>query len=89
MDELIHRRLFGGGDGESVPRYSTDETLLGKVRNRIRIRHGHRVVTGTTQTRPKRWFARYETDPSTATEVLAETENLAVCRLAIHLSQRG
>jgi hypothetical protein len=37
----------------------------------------------------KRFFARYDSDPSTATEVLAETEPLAICRLALILLKRG
>lgn len=33
--------------------------------------------------RRHRYFARYETDPSDGTEVLADTKELAICRLAL------
>jgi hypothetical protein len=36
----------------------------------------------------RKFFARYDSDPSTATEALAETEPLAICRLALVLIKR-
>ena len=51
--------------------------------------HGYPVSTGETRIRTRRYFARLETGPSTATEVLAETLPLALCRLALVLSMRS
>lgn len=86
---MIHRRLFEANGDEAIPPYSTDPAASSKVRSKIKSRYGHPVVVGQTRSHPRKHFARYDSDPSTATEVLAETESLALCRLAVLLLKRG
>ena len=90
MDAIIHRRLFGqNGESDRVPPYSTSSSESSKVRTRLKSNYGHPIIVGQTRMTNKRFFARYDSDPSTATEVLAETEPLAICRLALILLRRG
>lgn len=65
------------------PPYSTDEGEARRVLARIKSVSGRTVIVGRTSLRQQRWFARYETDASDGTEVLAETLALAICRLAL------
>jgi hypothetical protein len=82
LDQLIHLRVMDQTDPDCPP-YSTDETAARRVLTRLRHVSGRSVVVGRTSMRRQRWFARYETDPSDGTEVLAETMELAICRLAL------
>ncbi len=82
LDRLVHRHVMGQNDGE-LPPYSTDEKAARQVLSRLKSFSGKTVVTGRTALRKKRWFARYESDASDGTEVLAETLALAICRLAL------
>lgn len=89
LDDLIHQRLFGQKDGSgSIPAYSLDRAESAKVRARLKSKYGHPIIVGQTRMLGRRYFARYESDPSTATEVLAESEPLAICRLAVLLLKR-
>jgi hypothetical protein len=81
LDQLIHQHCFGS-EGELLP-FSTESKAAEKVKARMKGVHGYPVVTGETKLRTRRFFARLETGPSTATEVLAETLPLAICRLAL------
>ena len=90
LDEIIHRRLFGqNGENGRPPSYSTNVSESSKVRTRLKSNYGHPIIVGQTRMAMKRFFARYDSDPSTATEVLAETEPLAICRLALILLKRS
>jgi hypothetical protein len=91
LDRLIHQRLFGVKDEtQAPPAYSVDPAAAAKVRAKIKSVFGHPVVVGETRMgSPRKCFARYDSDPSTATEVLAETQALALCRLAALLLKRG
>ena len=90
LDLIIHRNLFGkNGQNERVPPYSTNLSEGSKVRSRLKSSFGHPIVVGQTRMSSRRFFARYDSDPSTATEVLAETEALALCRLALILILRN
>jgi hypothetical protein len=90
LDDIIHRGLFGGkNENGRTPSYSTTASESSRVRTRLKANYGHPIVVGQTRMTTKRFFARYESDPSTATEVLAETEPLAICRLALILLKRG
>lgn len=90
LDEIIHRKLFGhNGENEKAPLYSTNTGESAKVRSKLKSTYGKPIVTGQTRMANKRFFARYDSDPSTATEVLAETEALAICRLALILVKRS
>ena len=80
-DRAIHQRYFTA-EGTIYP-YSTNEEAALKVKSRITTVFGHPVQTGQTHTRPRRYFARFDSGPSTATEVLAETLPLSICRLAL------
>ena len=83
LDAIIHRKLFGqNAENVTVPPYSTNSSESSKVRSKLKSNFGHPIVLGQTRMANKRFFARYDSDPSTATEVLAETEPLAICRLA-------
>jgi hypothetical protein len=90
LDKLIHVRLFGLNehDGE-VPAYSADPAASAKVRSKLKSLYGHPIIIGQTRMSGRKCFARYDSDPSTATEVLAETEPLALCRLAVILMKRS
>lgn len=84
LDRLIDELLFENqSEGTNPPAYSTDDRAADKVKARLKSLGGHSVVTGTTRLREKPFFARYDTGPSTSTEVLAETYPLAICRLAM------
>jgi hypothetical protein len=86
LDALVHRHCFSS-EGEALA-YSTDERAAEKVRARVKSLFGYTVSTGETRLRTRRYFARLESGPSTATEVLAETSPLAICRLALVMSLR-
>ena len=81
MDRAIHEQFFSG-DGEVLP-YSTDVSAAGKLKSRLKAMYKCPVLIGETKTHPKKYFARFDSGPSTATEVLAETQALAICRLAL------
>jgi hypothetical protein len=90
LDAIIHQGLFGqNGQSDYIPSYSTSSPDSARVRTRLKSNYGHPIVVGQTRMANKRFFARYDSDPSTATEVLAETEPLAICRLALILLRRG
>lgn len=82
LDRLIQARVMREAAMEP-PSYSTDEKAAMRVLAKLKAETGRAVVTGRTSLRKRRWFARYETDPSDGTEVLAETLALAICRLAL------
>lgn len=68
--------------------YSTNESAAEKVRTRLKALYKCPVQVGETKTHPKKFFARFDTGPSTSTEVLAETKALAICRLALVIGMR-
>jgi hypothetical protein len=80
-DQAVHEQFFRG-DGAVLP-YSTDDGSAEKVRGRLKALYKYPVLVGETRTHPKKHFARFDSGPSTATEVLAETKALAICRLAL------
>ena len=82
LDRLIHVRVMGETSSE-CPSYSADEKAARRVLARLKATSGRTVVIGRTAMRHRQWVARYETDPSDGTEVLAETLPLAICRLAL------
>jgi hypothetical protein len=81
LDQMIHGRVMRMED--QCPSYSTDEKAARRVLARLKSLTGRSIVVGRTALRKTQYFARYETDPSDGTEVLAETLPLAVCRLAL------
>lgn len=90
LDEIIHRKLFGQNtENVKAPPYSTNVFESSRVRSKLKSNYGKPIVVGQTRMAHKRFFARYDSDPSTATEVLAETEPLAICRLALILLKRS
>ena len=87
LDALIHARIFR--EESSFPlEYSSNPRLAEKVRVRIKVLFGFPVVTGQTRLKATPYFARFESGPSSSTEVLADTIPLAICRLALLLSER-
>ena len=90
LDAIIHRKLFGqNAENEQAPPYSTSSSESSRVRSKLKSNYGRPIVIGQTRMSNKRFFARYDSDPSTATEVLAESEPLAICRLALILLRRS
>jgi hypothetical protein len=89
LDLIIHRTLFAEATGnDGAPAYSTNVSESSKVRARLKSAYGHPIIVGQTRMSSRKFFARYDSDPSTATEALAETEPLAICRLALVLIKR-
>ena len=82
MDQLIQRHVMRLAEAD-CPLYSSDEKEARRVLACLKAMTGRSVIVGQTAIRQTRWFARYETDPSDGTEVLAETLPLAICRLAL------
>jgi hypothetical protein len=90
LDAIIHRKLFKqDAENERVPSYSSNVSDSSRVRAKLKAAYGHPIIVGETRMSGRRFFARYDSDPSTATEVLAESEPLAICRLALILIRRG
>lgn len=85
-DQAIHERFFSGND--NVLPYSTDDGSAEKVRIRIKALYKYPVQVGETTTRPRQFFARFDSGPSTSTEVLAESKALAICRLALVIGSK-
>lgn len=89
LDALIHELLLSPEPTPNFPPYSTDSSAIDKVKKRLQAALGISIITGKTRFRRKPWFARYQTDASDGTEVLAETYSLAICRLALLKKQKG
>lgn len=87
LDRLVHIHVMRQPNPE-IPPYSTDEKESRRVLNKLKTDLGRTVITGRTAMRKQTWFARYETNPSDGTEVLAETLELAICRLALVRASR-
>lgn len=85
-DEAIHAQFFAG-DGGVLP-YSTDDSSAERVRTRLKTLYKRPVQVGETRTHPPKFFARFDTGPSTSTEVLAESKALAICRLALVIGMK-
>ena len=88
LDHAIHTQVLGMSDTGSCPPYSTDDSKCNKVKRALKSDFGVPIKTGKTQIRTKPYFARYGSDPSTSTEVVAETLPLAICRVALLIAQR-
>ena len=89
MDSIINQGLFGESSSSVCPSYSTDDSLVQKMRRKLQATYNTKVIIGRTRIKNKPYFARYGTDVSTSTEVLAETKSLAICRMALLLIQRN
>jgi hypothetical protein len=83
LDLLVHVEIIGNDPGIDCPAYSTVRSQADKVVTTLSSAHGISVRYGQTHLKGRAWYARYGDDPSTSTEVLAETMPLAVCRLAV------
>ncbi len=83
LDALIHPQVFGKDDCDSCPCYSTDPKWATKVKAQLVKRFKYAITSGETNQPPQRFFARWETGYSTATEVLTTSEPLAICCLGI------
>jgi hypothetical protein len=83
LDEFLHRELFHADPAlTAAPPYSINHAESAQIKNRLRAIKGYPIVVGRVGTRRVQYFARLDSDPSTATEAIAETEPLAICRLA-------
>ena len=81
LDQLIHRWVMGS-TARIVPPIPPKKKKPAGC-SRLKTLAGRSVIVGKTAMRRARWFARYETDPSDGTEVLADSLALAICRLAL------
>jgi hypothetical protein len=88
LDQLVHNILMDDADSGRAPRYSTDDAQVERLQASARSRFGVKVMVGRTTIRRKPWFARYGTDPSQMTEVIAETCPLALSRIVVVLALR-
>jgi hypothetical protein len=88
LDAWIHFRVLKNGLSHEYPAYSSDERAACDLKQWVEDQFQIEIVVGRTELRTKRWFARYEFDPGNPTEVLAETEPLAICRLCALAAQR-
>ncbi len=90
LDEKVHLQVFGLKETNDCPDYSVSQKMAERVRVKLVKRFKIPIVFGETsiRTRDRRFFARWETDPSTSTEVLAESIPLAICRLAILITDK-
>ncbi len=90
LDAMIHLQVFGGLASGICPTYSVSDDLAKRVQVKLIKRFKIGIVTGKTTLRipSRRFFARWETGPSTSTEVLAESIPLAICRLAILITDK-
>jgi hypothetical protein len=88
LDREIHAHLVGDSSAEEIPAYSSSERAADRLRRWLKSEYGTSITTGKTRIKVKPYFARYGTDPSTSTEVLAETYPLSICRLALLLISR-
>jgi hypothetical protein len=86
LDEFLHANLFASEINGNVPAYSIDARESSRIVAQLKRKYGRKVVVGITASRPPKYFARLETDPSTSVEALAESEALAICRLAAVLT---
>jgi hypothetical protein len=78
---MVHREVFNL-EGEAPP-YSTSDALARKLKAQVESRFRILILTGRSKMRHRPFFARYESDESDGTEVVAETLPLALCRLAL------
>jgi len=79
LDESIYVNLMDYGITRQE--FSTDVKAAKNLVKLLRKHLGTRVETGKASR--GKYYARYGTDPSTSTEVLAETMPLAVSRMAL------
>lgn len=80
LDAVVTELLYPGS--EPLP-FSTDTRLADKVKAQLKALYGFPIVEGKTRLPGRKYFARFESGPSTSTEVLAETREVAICRLAV------
>jgi hypothetical protein len=66
-----------------IPDYSRETAAAEALEKELRRVLRSKIVVGRVRRPVGHWFARYESDPSTATEVVAETYALAISRLAV------
>ena len=83
LDLLVHKLVLHAKPNGHCPSYSTDDGAAETVRKALKKQFKTEIISGRTRLKGKTWFARYETNLSDGTEVLAETYPLAVCRLAL------
>ena len=89
LDQMIHEQLFGQKTKTGVPAYSSDDAAANAVVKKLKEIYRGPIIIGQTKIRRKPWFARHDSDPSTSTEALAETRELAICRLAMVMVLRN
>ena len=89
LDALIHEHLFDGTDSESCPTYSSRRQNGLQVADKLEDHYGLNIRLGRLRVKEHRmYFARAGRDKDTASEILAVSLSLAICRLAVLLLQR-
>ncbi len=89
LDEVIHQNLFPDSQEDECPSYSSRRRNGLQVADELETIFGISIRLGRLRVKEhKMYFARAGRDKESATEVLAVSLSLAICRLAIILLQR-
>jgi hypothetical protein len=86
LNKVIHHDILH--KESPIPDYSGEKDAAQSLERELRRTLPAKIVVGRVRRPVGHWFARYESDPSTATEVVAETYPLAISRLAVLCSSR-
>jgi len=87
LDSIIHLTILGKMLDDDPPRYSTDKKQSEKLLGVMKYRFKGTIRTGRAQSHRRIFFARHESTTRRFHEVLAESQELAVCRLAVLLNE--
>ena len=90
LDKVIHTLLFAGNESEEdCPSYSSRRQNGLQVAEELESLFGINIRLGRLRVKEhKMYFARAGREKESATEILAVSLSLAICRLAILLMQR-
>ncbi len=90
LDNIIHQHLFAGAENEAdCPSYSSRRQNGLQVADALEALFGISIRLGRLRVKEhKMYFARAGREKESATEILAVSLSLAICRLAILLMQR-
>lgn len=90
LDTVIHRHLFPEDDPGLLPHYSSRRKDGLQVADRLEDDFGIEIRLGRLRMQEhKMYFARAGSHKESASEILAVSLSLAICRLAILLLQRS
>ncbi len=89
LDAVIHKSLFPDSEEEECPSYSSRRQNGLQVAEELEALFGISIRLGRLRVKEhKMYFARAGREKESATEILAVSLSLAICRLAVLLLQR-